>query len=93
MKRRAWALALAVCCLTLLLNGTAAAQDAAAFDPARVPAEGAKEREFVPAGWKVDGRAEGDLNGDGRADTVLRLVPGDYDSSGIAARGWRRSCW
>ena len=50
-----------------------------------MPAEGAGEQEFVPAGWKVDGRAEGDLNGDARPDLALRLVPGDYDSSGIQA--------
>jgi hypothetical protein len=85
MNRRVPAFALAVCCLSLLLTAAASAQDAPAFDAARVPAEGAKEQEFVPGGWKVDGRAEGDLDGDGRADLVLRLVPGDYDSSGVTA--------
>jgi hypothetical protein len=85
MNRRAPAFALAVCCLTLLLCASASAQDAPAFDAARVPAEGAKEQEFVPGGWKVDGRAEGDLDGDGRADLALRLVPGDYDSSVVGA--------
>ena len=85
MKRRAWAFALSWCCLSLLMCASAAAQDAPAFDAARVPAEGAKEQEFVPGGWKVDGRVEGDLDGDGRADRVLRLVPRDYDSSGIVA--------
>lgn len=85
MNRRAPAFVLAVCCLFLMLCKSASAQDAAAFDAARVPAEGAGEREFVPAGWKVDGRAEGDLDGDGRADLALRLVPGVYDSSGVGA--------
>ena len=68
----------------LLAAGPAArAQDAPAFDPAGVPAEGAGEREFVPGGWKVGARAAGDLDGDGRPDRVLQLVPRDYDASGV----------
>ncbi len=85
MKRRAWTLTLAVGCVSLLLSGAAAAQDAPAFDAARVPAEGAGERAFVPGGWKVGGRAEGDLDGDGRADSALWLVPADYDYEGVVA--------
>ena len=85
MNRRARAFALAVCWLSLLPHASALAQDAPSFDPARLPAEGAKEQEFVPDGWKADGRAEGDLDGDGRPDRALRLVPRDYDSSGVGA--------
>ncbi|HEX8150339.1 MAG TPA: hypothetical protein VF591_24360 [Pyrinomonadaceae bacterium] len=69
----------------LLCAGAARAQGAPAFDAARVPAEGGGEKEFVPGGWEVGGRAEGDLDGDGRADLALRLVPGGYDSSGVGA--------
>jgi hypothetical protein len=65
--------------------GAARGQDAPAFDPRRIPSEGVREQEFVPGGWKIDGRAEGDLDGDGRADSALRLVPQDYDSSGVGA--------
>ena len=71
--------------LLLAAGSSARAQDAPTFDPGKVPAEGAGEQEFVPGGWKVDGRAEGDLNGDGRKDFALQLVPRDYDSSGVAA--------
>ncbi|HEX8118122.1 MAG TPA: hypothetical protein VF521_12685 [Pyrinomonadaceae bacterium] len=87
MSRRARAFGLAVCCVSLMLcAGAARAQEGGpAFDAARVPAEGAGERAFVPAGWKVDGRAEGDLDGDGRADLAVRLVPEGYDSSGVSA--------
>lgn len=85
MKLRVPAFALAMCCLSLSLGAAAAAQDAPAFDASRVPAEGAGERVFVPGGWKSDGRAEGDLDGDGRADLVLRLVPEGYDASGVVA--------
>ena len=84
-NRRVPALVLAVCCLAVGPCAFVRAQEAPAFDAARVPAEGAQEREFVPAGWKVEGRAEGDLDGDGRADKVLQLVPRDYDSSGVVA--------
>jgi hypothetical protein len=69
----------------IVAAGVARGQDAPAFDPGRIPSEGAREQEFVPGGWKFDGRAEGDLDGDGRADFALRLVPQDYDSSGVGA--------
>ena len=81
MKRRV----LAAFCLSLLLQGAARAQGAPPFDPARVPAEGAGEGAFVPDGWKVAGRAEGDLDGDLRPDLALRLVPQGHDAEGVSA--------
>jgi hypothetical protein len=64
---------------TLLLSFGAARQDEARrfLDPQLVPAEGRSARDFVPKGWKVEtdeGVVTGDLNGDGAADAVLRLV-------------------
>ncbi len=47
------------------------------LDPALVPAEGAAPRAIVPPGWKTEtdeGVITGDLNRDGAADAVLRLV-------------------
>jgi hypothetical protein len=47
------------------------------LDPQLVPAEGQSARDFVPKGWKVEtegGVVVGDLNKDGAADAVLRLV-------------------
>ncbi|MBV9925414.1 MAG: hypothetical protein JOZ96_10395 [Acidobacteria bacterium] len=87
MNPRVPAVGLAVCCLSLTLcAGVARAQgETPAFDAARVPAEGAGEKAFVPAGWKVGGRAGGDLDGDGRADAALWLVPKDYDTEGVNA--------
>ena len=43
--------------------------------PASVPREAAKQKaeDFVPAGWSVIAKAEGDLNGDGVTDTVLAI--------------------
>ncbi|MBD1843141.1 hypothetical protein H6F89_06930 [Cyanobacteria bacterium FACHB-63] len=40
---------------------------------------------LVPKGWQVEGRTEGDLNGDRRADTVLRLIQ-TANSGGDRAR-------
>ena len=47
------------------------------LDPNLVPAEAAAPRDFVPRGWKTEtdeGVVTGDLNRDGAADAVLRLV-------------------
>jgi hypothetical protein len=60
-------------------------QDTPAFNPEKVPAEGRIPQDFLPRGWKIDARAEGDLNGDRLPDHALQLVPEDYDSSGISA--------
>ncbi|HSU16088.1 hypothetical protein [Longimicrobium sp.] len=79
----------AICLLmTLALGATGAAtpalaQDAPPFDAARVPATGRQTHDFVPGGWKAAAEATGDLNGDGRADHVLHLVPaGSWYSQG-----------
>jgi hypothetical protein len=63
----------------LLLSAGAARQDEAPrlLDPKLVPAEGAAARDFVPQGWRLEtdeGLVSGDLNRDGAADAVLRLV-------------------
>jgi hypothetical protein len=38
-----------------------------------LPAEAATARGFVPKGWRIEARAGGDLDGDGRADLALVL--------------------
>lgn len=61
--------------------------DGAGLDPAQVPGLGANVQAFVPAGWRLAADAEGDLDGDGRADHVLHLVPEGthYDPAGVTA--------
>ena len=76
-----WVIAL----LLVAQGGQARAQDAPTFNPAAVPAEGARAQDFVPRGWKIAEQAEGDLNNDRRPDRALRLVPEDYDQSAIAS--------
>lgn len=64
--------------LLLSLDGAAAQDEERRFlDPNLIPAEGQSARDFVPKGWKLeteDSLVSGDLNKDGAADAVLRLV-------------------
>jgi hypothetical protein len=43
------------------------------IDKSKVPATGAKASDFVPAGWKIESEAKGDINGDERSDNVLTV--------------------
>lgn len=85
MKRNISTMALVIASLLLAGIAQARAQDAPTFNPEQVPAEGRKAEDFLPRGWKIGERADGDLNGDRLADHALQLVPEDYDSSGITA--------
>ena len=64
--------------LLVSLSGAARQDEERRFlDPKLVPAEGKAPRDFVPRGWKLEtdeGEVRGDLNRDGVADAVLRLV-------------------
>lgn len=76
--------------LTALLFAAvpAAGQEARPLDPARVPATGARVRDFVPGGWRVAQQVTGDLDGDGRDDRVLHVVPlsqTHYDPAAVVA--------
>ena len=70
----------AILLLSLCGAGAAAARQdepRRLLDPSLVPASGREPREFVPRGWKTEtdaGLVTGDLNKDGAADAVLRLV-------------------
>jgi hypothetical protein len=89
MKRQTAAMRLLIALFCVAFGAQVRAQqqegDAPRFNPERVPAEGAKEQDFVPRGWKIGALTDGDLNGDGLPDRVRQLVPEDYDGSGIAA--------
>jgi hypothetical protein len=63
-------------CLLFSSRAAAAPQDERRLlDPRAVPAEGRAPSDFVPRGWKSEGEPlSGDLNRDGAADAVLRLI-------------------
>jgi hypothetical protein len=63
--------------LTLLLSlapSAARAQDPQPLDLAKVPKEGSKPEDFVPAGWKVEDTVRGDLDKNGSEDVALQLI-------------------
>ncbi|AFY93233.1 FG-GAP repeat protein [Chamaesiphon minutus] len=63
-----------------------------------VPAKDKVIEDFIPAGWILEDRTAGDLNGDGKDDLALRVIksgkPGDRPRSLIVLlntkRGWQR---
>jgi hypothetical protein len=72
----------------LFVPDLAAAQDEGAqLDASKVPATASKLGGFVPAGWKIEEDVAGDLDQDGVADHVLKLIedkPGtDKDGTAI----------
>jgi hypothetical protein len=49
-------------------------QSSSGIDPKQLPAEAATVEAFVPRGWTIEERIEGDLNRDAVADVALKLV-------------------
>jgi hypothetical protein len=72
---RTTALSLSLSAACLCAAPRLPAQDAPTFPVAAVPARGAGVQAFVPAGWKAATEVAGDLNGDGRPDRVVHVVP------------------
>ncbi|HYI38789.1 MAG TPA: hypothetical protein VE053_00550 [Allosphingosinicella sp.] len=62
---------------SLIVPATAGAQDLPPVAFPSLPAEAATEEGFVPKGWRIEARAGGDLDGDGRPDTALVLRGAD----------------
>jgi hypothetical protein len=59
--------------LALLSPAAASAQDLPPVTYPPLPAQAATADGFAPTGWKIEARAVGDLDGDGRADLALIL--------------------
>jgi hypothetical protein len=59
--------------IVLALAAGASAQYAT-FDDSKVPELADRPAQFAPPGWKVEGTATGDLNGDGKADHAIKFV-------------------
>ncbi len=52
----------------------AVAQAPRRVDSSEFPSQAATVQAFIPKGWKVEAKVEGDLNGDRMPDTVLKLI-------------------
>jgi hypothetical protein len=57
--------------LTLLIPAAALAQELPPVTYPSLPAEAAVSEAFTPKGWRVEARAEGDLDGDSKPDLAL----------------------
>jgi len=84
---RTWFAPLLLVAASLCAATPVLAQEAPPFPASAVPARGAGVQAFVPAGWKAANETAGDLNGDGRPDRVVHLVPRgtDYDPNAVTA--------
>jgi hypothetical protein len=60
----------------MMFAGTSRAQEEARrfIDLKQVAVEGSSVQDFVPRGWKIEGQTDGDLNGDSKPDTALKLI-------------------
>jgi hypothetical protein len=59
--------------IVLLASGPAAAQELPPVTYPKLPAAAATAQGFVPKGWTIESRAEGDIDGDSKADLALIL--------------------
>jgi hypothetical protein len=57
-----------------MLTEIANAQSVRPINPNLVPVQGKTVQDFVPKGWKIQDKVEGDINSDRKPDTVLTLV-------------------
>ncbi|MBW4525836.1 MAG: hypothetical protein KME18_11650 [Phormidium tanganyikae FI6-MK23] len=87
MNRAILSLAVAMFSISPLISAIDLPSKAIAETPKQTnsnsfPTQGASIQAFVPKGWKVESKVEGDLNADRRPDVVLRLIDnskGDHD--------------
>src|SRR5688500_7334278 len=59
--------------LALIVPVSSSAHDLPPVTYPPLPAEAANAEGFVPSGWKIENQAEGDVDGDSRADLALVL--------------------
>ncbi|NJO65915.1 MAG: hypothetical protein HC836_49945 [Richelia sp. RM2_1_2] len=60
--------------ISSMFVGMAIAQSARSLNANLVPVQGKTVQNFVPKGWKIQDKVEGDINRDGKPDTVLTLI-------------------
>jgi hypothetical protein len=60
--------------ISSMFAGIGNAQSVRSLNPNLVPTQGKTVQDFVPKGWKIQDKVEGDINSDRLADTVLTLI-------------------
>lgn len=60
--------------VALMSVSSTIAQETRQIELNQVPPQGKAVQEFVPAGWTVETKVDGDLNGDRIPDTVLKVI-------------------
>ncbi|MEP6944782.1 MAG: hypothetical protein ABJA02_02610 [Acidobacteriota bacterium] len=76
--------ATALACVTIALFAVAptfAQDESTAIDSSKIPASANSLDAFVPAGWKIEEKIEGDLNDDKKSDTILKLIEDKPDTA------------
>ena len=63
-----------ILCVFCLASWCLAQDDRTTIQKSLVPMSGKDTRDFIPKGWKLDEQKSSDLDGDGNADYVLKLV-------------------
>jgi len=65
---------LLILCFVALTSWSFAQDDRTTIKKSLIPAAGSDTRNFIPAGWKLEEQLSSDLDGDGTADYVLKLI-------------------
>jgi len=65
---------LLILCFIALTCWSFAQDDRTTIKKSLIPATGSDTRDFIPAGWKLEEQLSSDLDGDGTADYVLKLI-------------------
>lgn len=61
-------------CVLCLSSWAFAQDDRTTIQKSLIPMSGKDTREFIPRGWKLEEQKSSDLDGDGNADYVLKLI-------------------
>src|SRR5947207_7817213 len=65
---------LIILCFVALTPWSFAQDERPTIKKSLIPASGSDTRDFIPAGWKLEEQLASDLNGDGTADYLLKLI-------------------
>ena len=67
-------LGLMTLCFVALASWCSAQDDRTTIKKSLIPATGSDTRDFIPAGWKLEEQQSSDLDNDGTADYILKLI-------------------